>query len=73
MLIAHARVSTDDRNLNLQRAAMTEAGCTRIYESNFPARTAIGRNWCACSTNCVAVMWSSSTASTGWRVRPATG
>jgi DNA invertase Pin-like site-specific DNA recombinase len=32
MLIGYARVSTDDQNLELQRATLTEAGCTRIYE-----------------------------------------
>jgi resolvase-like protein len=32
MLIGHARVSIDDQNLELQRAALGEAGCTRICE-----------------------------------------
>ena len=32
MLIGYARVSTDDQNLDLQRAALREAGCTRVYE-----------------------------------------
>lgn len=32
MLIGYARVSTDDQDLRLQRAALTEAGCRRIYE-----------------------------------------
>src|ERR1700730_15746591 len=32
MLIGYARVSTDDQNLDLQRTALSEAGCTRIYE-----------------------------------------
>jgi DNA invertase Pin-like site-specific DNA recombinase len=32
MLIGYSRVSTDDQNLDLQRAALTGAGCTRIYE-----------------------------------------
>jgi len=32
MLVGYARVSTDDQNLDLQRAALTEAGCKRIYE-----------------------------------------
>jgi DNA invertase Pin-like site-specific DNA recombinase len=32
MLTGYARVSTDDQDLRLQRAALTEAGCRRIYE-----------------------------------------
>jgi DNA invertase Pin-like site-specific DNA recombinase len=32
MLIGYARVSTDDQDLSLQRAALGEAGCRRIYE-----------------------------------------
>jgi len=32
MLIGYARVSTDDQNLSLQRTALGEAGCARIYE-----------------------------------------
>ena len=32
MLLGYARVSTDDQNLDLQRTALIEAGCGRIYE-----------------------------------------
>jgi DNA invertase Pin-like site-specific DNA recombinase len=32
MLIGYARVSTDDQDLTLQRAALKEAGCRRVYE-----------------------------------------
>lgn len=32
MLLGYARVSTEDQNLDLQRAALGEAGCDRIYE-----------------------------------------
>ena len=31
MLIGYARVSTVDQNLGLQRNALTEAGCTRLF------------------------------------------
>ena len=32
MLVGYARVSTDDQNLALQRTALKQAGCKRIYE-----------------------------------------
>lgn len=32
MLLGYARVSTDDQDLRLQRTALREAGCRRIYE-----------------------------------------
>lgn len=32
MLIGYARVSTDDQDLRLQRAALKTAGCRRLYE-----------------------------------------
>ncbi|MCW8114226.1 recombinase family protein [Yersinia intermedia] len=32
MLVGYARVSTDDQNLDLQRDALTQAKCERIFE-----------------------------------------
>ena len=32
MLIGYARVSTQDQNLDLQREAMTKAGCKKVFE-----------------------------------------
>src|SRR3954465_13555103 len=32
MLVGYARVSTDDQNLDLQRDALTKAGCERLFE-----------------------------------------
>jgi DNA invertase Pin-like site-specific DNA recombinase len=39
MLIGYARVSTDDQDLTLQRAALKEAGCRRLYEEKVSGAT----------------------------------
>jgi predicted site-specific integrase-resolvase len=32
MLVGYARVSTQDQNLELQREALTQAGCQKLFE-----------------------------------------
>src|ERR1700761_9402037 len=47
MLIGYARVSTDDQDLRVQRAALDAAGCRRLYEEKVSGakrdRPALGR------------------------------
>ena len=39
MLVAYARVSTDDQDLTLQRTALKQAGCKRLYEEKVSGAT----------------------------------
>jgi DNA invertase Pin-like site-specific DNA recombinase len=61
MLIGYARVSTHDQNLDLQREALTIAGCEKIMEDQISGARAvifrrrlhqlIGRNGCCAASS----------------------
>jgi DNA invertase Pin-like site-specific DNA recombinase len=61
MLFGYARVSTDDQNLDLQRAALTVAGCRQIFEDRVTGtarhRSGLGRALKACAAGDVLVVW----------------
>ena len=71
MLIGYARVSTEDQDLTLQRSALMEVGCERIYEEKVTGARRTRRNSLGCSTSFGRVMWWSCHDSTGWRGRRA--
>jgi hypothetical protein len=70
MLIGYARVSTVDQNLALQRDALTEAGCQRIFTEQMSGavtdRPAL--HDALEFARAAATRWSSG-SSTGWRGR----
>ena len=41
MLLGYARVSTDDQDLALQRRALREAGCRRMFREKLPSAIAL--------------------------------
>lgn len=43
MLVGYARVSTEDQNLDLQRDALTRAGCERLFEEKESGRAGTKR------------------------------
>jgi DNA invertase Pin-like site-specific DNA recombinase len=62
MLIGYARVSTEEQNLNLQRRALEQAGCERIYEDKgvsgaLARRPALERAMKAIGSGDVLMVW----------------
>lgn len=60
MLFGYARVSTDDQNLDLQRAVLSAAGCAKIFEDRITGtatkRTGLARALRACAAGGVLVV-----------------
>ena len=59
--IGYARVSTEEQNLDLQLAALREAGCERIFRDKASGadfrRTGLARALAACGANDILVVW----------------
>ena len=69
MLIGYARVSTVDQNLALQRDALTEAGCTKIFTEQMSGLLQSARLYMTRSNSRAAATRSSCGSSTAWRGR----
>lgn len=61
MRIGYARVSTEDQNLDLQRRALRDAGCTRIFEEKISGavrgRPALGEALRSLEGGDILVVW----------------
>ena len=68
MLIGYARVSIVDQNLALQRDALTEAGCAKIFTKQMSGAVK-DRRLCMRANSRTAAMRSSCGSSTAWRGR----
>jgi hypothetical protein len=69
MLLGYARVSTVDQNLVLQRDALTEARCTKIFTEQMSGAVTDRPALLTRSNSRVAATRSSYGSSTGWRGR----
>src|ERR1700757_1109122 len=69
MLLGYARVSTVDQNLALQRDALTEAGCTKIFTEQMSGAVTDRQLYMTHSNSRGAATRSSCGSSIGWRGR----